>query len=232
MEQKNFTHVRELVGYHRLQGARQQMLLARLYTALSDWRNFLLPVMRLESKVRQGANVHRHYDEPKTPYQRLLKSGQLSAPVRQHLERRYAALNPFPDPAPHSGNATAIVDSNCGCPAGASSRARRPQRPPAFSNFFGDPTGRRSVTRLNDLTRGFYFRTCPSFNVAVSDTRIMEQCSRSCIGDYLALNNVCTVRFAPSRALSREMQYAPSSKPVITEIETPIEISVLFASAG
>jgi hypothetical protein len=56
--------------------------------------------------------------------------------------------------------------------------------------------------------------------------------SRKCMGDYFELNNVWTVRFPPSRALSREMQHAPSSKPAITDMETPIEGSVLSASAG
>jgi hypothetical protein len=95
VEQKNFTHVRKLVGYHRMEGHRQQQLLQRLYLAFCEWRNFFLPVMRLESKTREGSKVHRCYDEPRTPYQRLLDSGQLSQTVRQQLQRQYASLNPF-----------------------------------------------------------------------------------------------------------------------------------------
>jgi hypothetical protein len=95
VEQKNFTHVRKLVGYHRLEGHRQQELLQRLYLLFRDWRNFFLPVMRLDSKIREGSKVHRHYDEPRTPWQRLLDSGQLSQTVREQLQRHYATLNPF-----------------------------------------------------------------------------------------------------------------------------------------
>jgi hypothetical protein len=95
VEQKNFTHVRKLVGYHRLSGQRQQTLLGRLYEFFCDWRNFFLPVMRLESKLREGSKVRRRYDQARTPYQRLLDSGQLSSVVRESLRRRYQALNPF-----------------------------------------------------------------------------------------------------------------------------------------
>lgn len=95
VEQKNFTHVRKLLGYHRMEGHRQQQLLARIYAAFCDWRNFFLPVMRLASKIRDGSKVHRRYDQPRTPYQRLLDSGQISGTVREQLQRRYARLDPF-----------------------------------------------------------------------------------------------------------------------------------------
>jgi len=51
--------------------------------------------MRLESKTRRGAKVHRRYDVPATPYQRLLASGQLSQAARESLQQRYASLNPI-----------------------------------------------------------------------------------------------------------------------------------------
>jgi hypothetical protein len=53
------------------------------------------PVMRLASKTRRGSQMHRRYDVPATPYQRLLASGQLSQGARQSLEQRYASLNPI-----------------------------------------------------------------------------------------------------------------------------------------
>jgi hypothetical protein len=95
VEQKNWTHVRKLVGYHRLAGHQQHVLLCRLYEAWADWRNFFQPVMRLEHKVRSQGKVHRRYDQPRTPYQRLLESGQLSTAATEKLKRRYESLNPF-----------------------------------------------------------------------------------------------------------------------------------------
>jgi len=78
-----------------MEGHRQQQLQQRLYGAFCNWRNFFLPVMRLESKTREGSNVRRKYDDAWTPYQRLLEWGQISQTVREQLQRRYASLNPI-----------------------------------------------------------------------------------------------------------------------------------------
>jgi hypothetical protein len=51
--------------------------------------------MRLAAKTRRGSQVHRRYDVPATPYQRLLASGQLSQAARESLQQRYASLNPI-----------------------------------------------------------------------------------------------------------------------------------------
>jgi hypothetical protein len=95
VEQKNWTHVRKLVGYHRLSGGLQYRLLKDLYRVWSLWRNYFQPVMRLAAKTRRGSRVHRRYDVPATPYQRLLASGQLSQAARESLQQRYASLNPI-----------------------------------------------------------------------------------------------------------------------------------------
>ena len=94
VEQKNRTHVRQVLGYHRLTGELQRCLIAELYWAWAQWRNFFQPVMRLSEKTRLGAKVHRRYDQTATPYQRLLDSGQLSSTARAALERRYDGLSP------------------------------------------------------------------------------------------------------------------------------------------
>jgi hypothetical protein len=94
VEQKNWTHVRKLVGYRRLSGELQARLLRDLYRLWALWRNFVQPVMRLESKTRVGSKLHRRYDVPATPYQRLLDSAQLSAQSRRQLQQQYDSINP------------------------------------------------------------------------------------------------------------------------------------------
>jgi hypothetical protein len=94
VEQKNRTHVRHVLGYHRLSGELQRRLVADLYRAWRQWRNFFQPVMRLAEKTRIGAKVHRRYDQTATPYQRLLDSGQLNASAREHLQHHYNLLSP------------------------------------------------------------------------------------------------------------------------------------------
>src|SRR5581483_5888597 len=50
VEQKNWTHVRELVGYDRLDRAYQVDQLNEIYAIWNKLWNFYIPVMRLESK--------------------------------------------------------------------------------------------------------------------------------------------------------------------------------------
>lgn len=50
--------------------------------------------MKLVSKERNGAKVKKTYDEPKTPYQRLLAMPEISPEIRQRLITEYENLNP------------------------------------------------------------------------------------------------------------------------------------------
>jgi hypothetical protein len=94
VEQKNWTHVRKLVGYGRFSTAAQCELLRELYEEAADFRNFFQPAMKLKEKVREGGKVRRVYEEPRTPYQRVLELGQLTPKQRRELEERYQRLNP------------------------------------------------------------------------------------------------------------------------------------------
>jgi hypothetical protein len=94
VEQKNWTHVRKVVGYGRFTTAAQCEVLRALYAAAADFRNFLQPAMKLKEKVREGGKVRRVYEEPRTPYQRLLELGTLKPSQRRELEQRYQSLDP------------------------------------------------------------------------------------------------------------------------------------------
>jgi hypothetical protein len=71
VEQKNWTHVRQWFGYHRLDKRILVCLMNDLYT--QQWRqyhNFFLPSVKLmEKKLVDGKHIKR-YDTPKTPYQK------------------------------------------------------------------------------------------------------------------------------------------------------------------
>ena len=94
VEQKNFTHVRKLVGYSRFPTAEQCELIGELYEAAADFRNFLPPAIKLKEKVRVVGKVKRVYEKPRTPYQRLLQLGNLKPKQKRELEARYQAINP------------------------------------------------------------------------------------------------------------------------------------------
>ncbi len=50
--------------------------------------------MKVVRKTRHGAKVHKVYDTARTPYQRLLESGVLTAAKQQELAATYHGLNP------------------------------------------------------------------------------------------------------------------------------------------
>jgi hypothetical protein len=96
VEQKNWTHVRQLVGYGRLEDPRQAEMLDALYRELwNPWRNFFSPAMRLVEKRREGSKTHRRYDKPQTPFDRLKASGKVQAAKIAALQRQMDALDPF-----------------------------------------------------------------------------------------------------------------------------------------
>lgn len=96
VEQKNWTHVRELFGYDRFDAEAQVEFMNDIYTRLWNplW-NYFIPVMKLKSKTRVGGKIIKVHDEPTTPYYRLLKSNTLSAEQTTKLQNQFKKLNPF-----------------------------------------------------------------------------------------------------------------------------------------
>lgn len=96
VEQKNWTHVREIFGYERLDVESQVDTMNDIYQNLWNplW-NYFTPVMKLKSKTREGGRLIKLYDDPKTPYQRLLDSKKLTPEQEQALKARFEKLNPF-----------------------------------------------------------------------------------------------------------------------------------------
>jgi hypothetical protein len=94
VEQRNWQSVRRYVGYDRYSTKAAYELLLKLYPLLCLQMNFVRPVRKLASKERQGAKVSKRYDEPSTPYQRLVSSGVLSEQAQARIDRQLQVLNP------------------------------------------------------------------------------------------------------------------------------------------
>jgi len=94
VEQKNGNVVRRLVGYDRYTSKAAFECLERLYYSTRLYMNFFQPTMKLRSKSRRGAKVHKVYETAQTPYQRLLRSGVLSETKQAEMAATYHALNP------------------------------------------------------------------------------------------------------------------------------------------
>ena len=94
VEQKNFTHVRELFGYDRFEGRLIVQLMNGVYR--KQWRqlsNFFHPQIRLKSKTRKGAKVSRRFHPARTPLD-LLKD-LIPAQEFEKLRDEAAGLDPF-----------------------------------------------------------------------------------------------------------------------------------------
>lgn len=95
IEEKNWTHVRKIVGYDRLDTADELEMLNSLYQGpLRLYLNFFQPGMRLKQKIRIGGTLKKQYDTAQTPYQRILKSRSIGREQKQELTRLYKTLNP------------------------------------------------------------------------------------------------------------------------------------------
>ena len=96
VEQKNWTHVRQLVGYGRLEGERVAELLNDLYAKeWSCFRNFFCPVMKHLRTEVEGSRKKRVYDQPATPFERLKQSGKADPEKLARLEKLFDQLDPF-----------------------------------------------------------------------------------------------------------------------------------------
>src|SRR5206468_11427335 len=73
IEQKNWTHVRRLLGYVRYDTPEAREAINDLYrNELRRFQNLFLPSVKLVRKERVGSKTRRRYDRPQTPFERVL----------------------------------------------------------------------------------------------------------------------------------------------------------------
>lgn len=94
IEQKNYTNVREFVGYGRFDHPDAITLLNQLYDVLEDYINFFLPSQKCIKKVKVRSRYIRTYDRAKTAYQRALAEPRIDETAKERLRQKYATLNP------------------------------------------------------------------------------------------------------------------------------------------
>lgn len=96
VEQKNGTHVRRLIGWHRYDTQEAVDAMNDLYR--NEWRllsNLFLPSVKLEYKTRRGSKIKRIHDEAQTPLDRLVKTKQGDRKKLEELRRLRETLDPF-----------------------------------------------------------------------------------------------------------------------------------------
>ena len=91
---KNGAVVREYPGYDRLCGTEEQALLTAVYAPLVPLLNFFMPTQKLKSKTGIGSKETRVYDEPRSPFARLVESAELTRACKDALSAQCALYNP------------------------------------------------------------------------------------------------------------------------------------------
>ena len=96
IEQKNYTHVRKILGYLRYDSGPVQKTINELYqNELQIFQNLFLPSMKLMKKTRVGSKLKRCYDKPQTPLERVLQCPQADPVKVQRLKRLREQTDPF-----------------------------------------------------------------------------------------------------------------------------------------
>ncbi len=95
IEQKNWTHVRKLMGYLRYDTHDAVAAMNAVYADLRLLQNLFLPSVKLVRKERVGARVRRRYDAPCTPLQRLEASGGADPAKLRELRALARTLDSF-----------------------------------------------------------------------------------------------------------------------------------------
>lgn len=97
VEQKNWTHVRQIFGYSRIENRAVLELMNDVYrNECSFLHNYFYPTIKLKDKERVNAKIIKRFEKtPKTPYQRVLDSEHINQAPKDKLTDIYKTLNPF-----------------------------------------------------------------------------------------------------------------------------------------
>jgi len=96
IEQKNWTHVRRILGYVRYDTEAAREAINDLYRGeLRRFQNLFLPSVKLAKKERVGSRLRRRYEAPQTPWQRVVSSPGAAPEGVTALGQERARLDPF-----------------------------------------------------------------------------------------------------------------------------------------
>ena len=95
VEQKNYSVIRQAVGYARFDTKEELRLLQELYSKLRLLVNHFYPSVKLIDKTRVGSRVIKRYDKAKTPYRRLLECETLDEAIKEKLRSEHRRLRPM-----------------------------------------------------------------------------------------------------------------------------------------
>jgi len=95
VEQKNYTHVRLLLGWDRIENQALIKEINQMYEAANLLTNFFCANRHLVYKERRGSRYYKRYDRPTMPVDRLLASESLNEAQKTHLCLMRSGLDPY-----------------------------------------------------------------------------------------------------------------------------------------
>lgn len=96
IEQKNYTTVRQVLGYQRFDTEEIFKLMLKLYRGpLRLYINFFQPSVKCVEKKRVGSRIKKIYDVAKTPCERVLAHSKISEETKKRLVFLFETLDPF-----------------------------------------------------------------------------------------------------------------------------------------
>jgi hypothetical protein len=95
VEQKNYTHVRCLLGYQRIEDEDLLKPINELYEAANLLNNFFCANRHLVLKERRGSKYYKKYDDPATPCDRLMASEHVTELQKTWLTEVRLNLDPY-----------------------------------------------------------------------------------------------------------------------------------------
>ncbi|MGB7295624.1 MAG: hypothetical protein WBC70_08550 [Candidatus Aminicenantales bacterium] len=96
IQQKNWTHVRKLIGWDRYDSPRALNAMKNLFRhELRLYVNLFQPSVKLVQAICKGSRRTRHYDHPQTPLDRLLNLKAGDAQRLEQLSRLRLQTDPF-----------------------------------------------------------------------------------------------------------------------------------------
>lgn len=96
IEQKNYTTVRQVLGYQRFDTEEVLKLMKELYRGpLRLYINFFQSSEKCVEKKRIGSRIKKVYDKAKTPYERVLAHSNISQDAKDKLTKLFETLDPF-----------------------------------------------------------------------------------------------------------------------------------------
>jgi hypothetical protein len=94
VEQKNWTHVRELVGYLRFDTDTELALLNQIWELDQTFTNYLLAQQKIVFKQRNGSKVTKRYDEARTPFERAMARTTVTGNDRVAMQEAMDTVRP------------------------------------------------------------------------------------------------------------------------------------------